>query len=107
MNAITQRVTAIHACRSISAAPEAIHKQDDLNVGAAGAHRSHLSAARDRDPVLPRGDSEKDGAIPAMFREENRTARALRGSKPSRSVGIFNWSGDHREKRARVKRAID
>src|SRR6266404_3016419 len=115
MNPITQSVMAIHACRSISAPREAIHKQNDLNGGAPNAFGakpgrptpSHFSAAQDRDPVRPRDDNDKDGAIPATFREENRASRALQGSRPNRSVGNGIRSPVHQGKTTRAKRAID
>src|SRR5436190_5004702 len=82
MNAITQRVTAIHACRSMSAAPKVTHKQNAWLRSVRGE-----SAARDRDRARPRDDSDKDGAIPANLHAENRAPPALEGSRPNRSAG--------------------
>ena len=72
-----------------------------------GRSRRGENAARDRDPVRPRGDSDKDGAIPATFREENRASRALRGSRPNRSAGNGIRSPVHPKKTTQAKRAID
>src|SRR5206468_10813077 len=102
MNPITQRVIAIHACRSIRAAEEVIHKQNAWLRSVRGE-----SAARDRDRARPRDDSEKDGAIPASLHAENRAPSALEGSRPNRSAG----SGIRRpvllEKITQAKQTID
>src|SRR5436190_13637654 len=102
MNAITQRVTAIHACRSMSAAPKVTHKQNAWLRSVRGE-----GAARGRDHARPRDDSDKDGAIPAPLHEKNHAPPALEGSKPNRSAENGIRSPLRQEKITLAKQAID
>src|SRR5204862_8123356 len=102
MNPITQRVMAIHACRSMRTAPEVTHKQN------AWLHSVRdESAARGRNHALPRDDSGTDGAIPAPLHEENRAPPALEGSKPNRSAGNGIRNPVRSEKITPAKQVID
>src|ERR1043166_2687104 len=92
---------AIHACRSIHAAPKAIHKRGVPPRSGGGE-----SAGRGQDLLRPRDGNGPGGALPARCPEKIRVFRAPRESKPNRSAesGIRNPARP--EKTTRAKRAL-
>src|SRR6476619_241979 len=81
MRPITERLTAIHACRSIRAASVVTHKQNAEWRLARGER-----AAPDHVPDRPKDDSERGAVIPANLRASIRVPRLPGGNKPNRSV---------------------
>src|SRR5204862_2364461 len=112
---MTQRVIAIQAWRSIRAAREAIHKQDDLKVGAPkpsgtrAGHRglSHFAAARDHALGHPRDDNDRAGASRGPFHEKHHASLPLRGNKPNKSARNGSRNPARPEMTTRAKSATD